>query len=190
MKVKVIRSNRKTISIQVNTDLTVTVRAPGYATNKDIDKILHDKESWIMKHMEQIREQNARYESSGLNHLTKAEIEDLADKALKYIPQRVEYFSKIVGVDYGRITIRNQRTRWGSCSSKGNLNFNCLLMLTPTEVIDYVVVHELCHRKEMNHSKNFWRKVEKVLPDYIRSVKWLKNEGSQIIRLLDSNVTR
>ena len=63
-------------------------------------------------------------------------------------------------------------------------------MLTPTEVIDYVVVHELCHRKEMNHSKNFWRKVEKVLPDYIRSVKWLKNEGSQIIRLLDSNVTR
>lgn len=61
-------------------------------------------------------------------------------------------------------------------------------MLTPTEVIDYVVVHELCHRKEMNHSKNFWREVEKVLPDYIRSVKWLKNEGSQIIRLLDSNV--
>lgn len=191
MKVKVIRSDRKTISIQVNTDLTVTVRAPVYATNKDIDKILHDdKESWIMKHMEQIREQNARYESSGLKHLAKAEIEDLADKALKYIPQRVEYFSKIVGVDYGRITIRNQRTRWGSCSSKGNLNFNCLLMLTPTEVIDYVVVHELCHRKEMNHSKNFWRKVEKVLPDYIRSVKWLKNEGSQIIRLLDSNVTR
>ena len=190
MKVKVIRSNRKTISIQVNTDLTVTVRAPVYATNKDIDKILHDKESWIMKHMEQIREQNVRYESSGLKHLTKAEIEDLADKALKYIPQRVEYFSKIVGVDYGRITIRNQRTRWGSCSSKGNLNFNCLLMLTPTEVIDYVVVHELCHRKEMNHSKNFWIEVEKVIPDYKRSVKWLKNEGSQIIRLLDSNVTR
>ena len=188
MKVKVIRSNRKTISIQVNTDLTVTVRAPVYATNKDIDKILHDKESWIMKHMEQIREQNVRYESSGLKHLTKAEIEDLADKALKYIPQRVEYFSKIVGVDYGRITIRNQRTRWGSCSSKGNLNFNCLLMLTPTEVIDYVVVHELCHRKEMNHSKNFWIEVEKVIPDYKRSVKWLKNEGSQIIRLLDSNV--
>ncbi len=188
MKVKVIRSNRKTISIQVNTDLTVTVRVPEYATNKDIDKILHDKESWIMKHMEQIREQNVRYESSGLKHLTKAEIEDLADKALKYIPQRVEYFSKIVGVDYGRITIRNQRTRWGSCSSKGNLNFNCLLMLTPTEVIDYVVVHELCHRKEMNHSKNFWIEVEKVIPDYKRSVKWLKNEGSQIIRLLDSNV--
>lgn len=61
-------------------------------------------------------------------------------------------------------------------------------MLTPTEVIDYVVVHELCHRKEMNHSKNFWIEVEKVIPDYKRSVKWLKNEGSQIIRLLDSNV--
>ena len=90
--------------------------------------------------------------------------------------------AKIIGVDYGRITIRNQKTRWGSCSSKGNLNFNCLLMLTPPEVIDYVVVHELCHRKEMNHSKDFWREVEKVLPNYLDQVKWLKDEGSNVIR--------
>ena len=90
------------------------------------------------------------------------------------------YFSKRIGVDYGRITIRNQKTRWGSCSSKGNLNFNCLLMLTPPEVIDYVVVHELCHRKEMNHSKKFWAEVEKVIPNYRDSEKWLKNEGSKI----------
>ena len=68
------------------------------------------------------------------------------------------------------------------CSSKGNLNFNCLLMLTPPEVIDYVVVHELCHRKEMNHSKAFWREVEKVLPDYKVQVKWLKEEGCNIMR--------
>ena len=79
------------------------------------------------------------------------------------------------------ITIRNQKTRWGSCSSKGNLNFNCLLMLTPPEVIDYVVVHELCHRKEMNHSGAFWAEVEKVLPDYKEQVKWLKENGGQII---------
>lgn len=89
----------------------------------------------------------------------------------------VEYFARQVGVDYGRITIRNQKTRWGSCSSKGNLNFNCLLMLAPAEILDYVVVHELCHRKEMNHSKAFWAEVEKVLPDYRESVKWLKEKG-------------
>ena len=92
------------------------------------------------------------------------------------------YFAKQIGATYGRITIRNQKTRWGSCSSKGNLNFNCLLMLAPSEVIDYVVVHELCHRKEMNHSKAFWSEVEKVLPDYKAHVKWLKDEGGNIMR--------
>ena len=107
--------------------------------------------------------------------LTRDELQKLADEAVEYIPKRVEHFAKIIGVDYGRITIRNQKTRWGSCSSKGNLNFNCLLMLTPPEVIDYVVVHELCHRKEMNHSKAFWREVEKVIPNYKEYVEWLKN---------------
>ena len=106
----------------------------------------------------------------------------MADKAMKVIPERVEYFSKLMGVTYGRITIRNQKTRWGSCSSKGNLNFNCLLMMTPPEVIDYVVVHELCHRKEMNHSKQFWSEVEKVLPDYKKAEKWLKDEGKVLTR--------
>jgi len=114
--------------------------------------------------------------------LTNDEIHVLADKALKYIPERVEYFARQIGVDYGGIAIRNQKTRWGSCSSKGDLNFNCLLMLTPPEVIDYVVVHELCHRKEMNHSKAFWSEVEKVLPDYKAQVKWLKDEGGNIMR--------
>ena len=82
---------------------------------------------------------------------------------------------------YGRITIRNQRSRWGSCSSQGNLNFNCLLMLSPPEVIDYVVAHELCHRKEMNHSPKFWAEVERVMPDYKQRQKWLKDNGTAIM---------
>ena len=88
-----------------------------------------------------------------------------------------------VGVTYGRITIRNQRTRWGSCSAKGNLNFNCLLMKAPPEVLDYVVVHELCHRLEMNHSPRFWAQVERVLPDYKVSRKWLREHGNELMDL-------
>ena len=97
------------------------------------------------------------------------------------IPERVSYFAPQVGVTYGNITIRSQRTRWGSCSSKGNLNFNCLLMLVPREVLDYVVVHELCHRKEVNHSPRFWAEVERILPDYKIRQTWLKDNGSQLI---------
>ena len=88
----------------------------------------------------------------------------------------------IVGVNCGRITIRAQKSRWGSCSAKGNLNFNCLLMLCPEEVRDYVVVHELCHRKELNHSDRFWNEVRQLLPSYDSARKWLKTNGVSLIR--------
>ncbi len=181
MDIAVIRSNRKTVAIQVNADLTVTVRVPRHTSRKDIERIISEKEPWIRKHIEQIRAKKEAYEAMKTLHLTDEEIRELVDKARKYIPERVAYFAEHMGVTYGRITIRNQKTRWGSCSSKGNLNFNCLLMLTPAEIIDYVVVHELCHRKEMNHSGAFWNEVEKVLPDYREAVRWLKEEGSQIM---------
>lgn len=182
MEVTVIKSNRKTVAIRINPDLTVTVRAPLRATKKDIEKILQEKESWILKHMADIQRRKAEYEAKGEARLTNEEIRALADQALKIIPERAAYYAKRIGVNYGRITIRDQKTRWGSCSSKGNLNFNCLLMLAPQEVLDYVVVHELCHRKEMNHSKAFWTEVEKVLPKYRDSVKWLKTEGNLVMR--------
>ena len=183
MKVTVIRSNRKTVAIQVNSDLGVTVRAPRSALEKDIEEILKKKEAWISKHIEKIKKTKERLEAESTEKLTREKVIALAEEALKVIPERVEYFAKVIGVTYGKITIRNQKTRWGSCSSKGNLNFNCLLMLAPSEVLDYVVVHELCHRKQMNHSKAFWLEVEKVLPDYKEVRKWLKEEGSQMITL-------
>lgn len=183
MKVTVIRSNRKTVTIQVNSNLSVTVRAPRSASEKDIEEILKKKEAWISKHIEKIKETKERFEAEPTEKLTREKVIALAEEALKVIPERVEYFAKVIGVTYGKITVRNQKTRWGSCSSKGNLNFNCLLMLTPPEVLDYVVVHELCHRKQMNHSKAFWLEVEKVLPNYKEVRKWLKEEGSQMITL-------
>ena len=113
--------------------------------------------------------------------LTKIELTLLAKQAKQVFPEKVAYYAPKVGVRYGRITIRTQKTRWGSCSSKGNLNFNCLLMLASEEVQDYVVVHELCHLKEMNHSKRFWQEVERVMPNYKVHKKWLKEHGGKIM---------
>ena len=174
MKVTVIRSNRKTVAIQVNSDLSVTVRAPRSVSEKDIEEILKKKEAWISKHIEKIKETKERVEAEPTEKLTREKVIALAEEALKVIPERVEYFAKVIGVTYGKITVRNQKTRWGSCSSKGNLNFNWKLVLMPEEVLDYVVVHELAHRKEMNHSERFWNHVEKVLPDYQARRKLLR----------------
>ena len=93
------------------------------------------------------------------------------------------YFAEKIGVSYGRITLRQQKTRWGSCSANGNLNFNWLLILAPPEVLDYVVVHELCHRRQMNHSQAFWNEVSAVLPGYKEQKKWLKDNGWKLMEL-------
>ena len=172
---QIIRSARKTISLQITPTGEVIVRCPTRYPVREVEKFVESKRNWLQKHLVQI-EKHADAEP-----FTRAEIEALADRALKTIPERVRYFAPIVGVSYGRITIRNQRTRWGSCSAKGNLNFNCLLMLCPTEVLDYVVVHELCHRKELNHSAAFWAEVEKVCPDHRIYRKWLKDNGTFLI---------
>jgi len=172
--VQIIRSKRRTISIELK-PVGIVVRAPKGMSEADIMGFLEKKGGWIDKHWAQIQERQA--ETEALPPLMQEDIRALAKKALEVIPKRVAHYAPLVGVDYGRITIRNQKTRWGSCSSQGNLNFNCLLMLFPDEVIDSGGVHELCHRKRMNHSAKFYKEVERVFPEYRKWDRWLKENG-------------
>lgn len=103
-------------------------------------------------------------------------------QALALITKTVEEYSQIMQVTYHNITIKDQKTRWGSCSSKGNLNFNYRLIMAPQEVLTYVVVHELAHRIHMDHSRAFWNQVGKVMPDYERNRLWLKEHGHELMR--------
>lgn len=180
-EIRIIRSNRKSLALEITGNMEILVRAPLRISNEAIQRFVQDKSAWIEKHLHIMEERRNKQEKISQERLSIEEIRKLAEDALNVIPQRVAFFAEKMQVGYGRVTIRNQKTRWGSCSSKGNLNFNCLLMLTPPEVLDYVVVHELCHRKEMNHSPRFWKEVEKVLPEYQAQRKWLRENGNQII---------
>ena len=173
---QITRSQRKTIALQITPEGEVLVRAPKRMPQAAIHSFVESKASWIEKHL---AKQSA---IPRLPALTEEKRKTLAEEAKTVIARRAAHFAPLVGVDYGRITIRSQRTRWGSCSGKGNLNFNCLLMLSPPEVLDYVVVHELCHRKEMNHSPRFWAEVEQVMPDYRIHKQWLKDHGAELLR--------
>ncbi len=181
-EIQIIRSKRRSIALEIKPNLQIFVRAPYRASDREIRQFVEEKSGWLEKHLAMARKRRAELESRQREPaLTMEELRNLAEEAARVIPERVRYFAPIVGADYGRITIRNQKTRWGSCSGRGNLNFNCLLMKTPPEVLDYVVVHELCHRKEMNHSNRFWAEVERVLPGYRDARKWLKENGGDII---------
>ena len=173
---RLVRSDRKTVSLQIMPEGELVVRAPKAMKRGEIDRFVESKRGWVEKHLRNVELEVPR--------MTQAEFEELVRQALEVIPRVAARFAPVVGVTYGHITIRNQRTRWGSCSSQGNLNFNCLLLRAPQEVLEYVVVHELCHRKEMNHSPKFWAEVERVLPNYRESKRWLKENGPGLIRSL------
>ena len=173
----IVKSNRKSIAIQIHPDCKVLVRAPKRMRMEEIKRFVESKAEWIEKHLSNCTSQNQQ-------KLTDQEIQALREKARALVTERVQYYAPLIGVTYNQITIRAQHTRWGSCSNKGSLNFNCLLALVPPEVLDYVVVHELCHRKELNHSERFWNEVTKILPDYKVRKKWLKDNGSNLIARL------
>ena len=175
---RLIRSDRKTIALQITDGGEIVVRAPRRLPEKNVREFVESKRDWLQKHLA------ARSAQPALPPFTAGELHAMAERLIAVLPERLAHFAPLVGVTYGRVTVRNQHTRWGSCSSDGNLNFNCLLALVPEPVRDYVIVHELCHRKEMNHSPAFWAEVARVLPDYRTHREWLKKNGGQLIRRL------
>ena len=177
--VEVRRSKRKSAAIKITADMQIVVFVPLYVSDNEIERMVISKSKWIDEHM--LKVQSTIDERSKLEKITFEQLKELADQAVEYIPKRVKYYAEKENFIYNKITIKNLVSRWGSCSTKGNLNFNCLLMLTPDYVIDYIVVHELCHLREMNHSEKFWAEVEKIIPDYQRAELWLKQNGGSLI---------
>jgi len=216
---RVIRSKRRTFSIEVERDGSLVVRAPNRASMRNITGVVKDKRKWIARKQRQAREKygsiapkrfvegerflylgkpyplevdNATrhpltFDNNNFvlsdEHVGKAReafIDWYRQQARSVISERVKRYSSPSGIQYRKLKITNAQKRWGSCSAKGNLCFSWRLAMAPREVIDYVVVHELAHIEHKDHSRKFWDRVEKVLPDYRSRRRWLKDNDHRL----------
>lgn len=174
-----IRSKRKTIGLKVLEDGSVVVRAPRICPASLIDDFVRSSSGFIEKQRAKLDKLSAEAGKEGA--LSEEEIKRLANEMKAVLPEKLERYSKLLGVTCGRVTVRCQKTKWGSCTAEGNLSFNCLLMLAPEGVLDYVIVHELCHRRHMDHSKAFWAEVGRIFPDYKERRRWLREKGGALL---------
>ena len=167
-KVDVIFSDRRTVSLTVK-DGGVVVRAPINTKKSFIDSFIKKNYSWITKSIEKERVRESRTDG-----LTDSDIKKIKKEARLYFEHKTKAFSEIMGLKYGRIKITSARTRFGSCNTQGNIAYSYRLMLYPEAAREYVVVHELAHLKEMNHSKAFYDIIERYMPDYKERRRMLK----------------
>ena len=165
IRVSVIRSARKSLGLEVRDANTVLARIPTRVSDRELKAFVENHRSWILEKTAVMAEREENRKS------TPAPLPELLSKTdwmkiqLK-IGKRVRHYCETMGVTVGYVTVKNQKTRWGSCSAKGNVNFNYQLAFLPDELLDYVVIHELAHRRHMDHSMAFWAEVEKYCPDY------------------------
>ncbi len=171
------RSDRKTLAIGVTEEEALRIKAPSFMKEKDIMHFVRKKTFWIYKQVKKVRKNRTH-----MVIYSKEEERSFREKAREQLTKRTEYYSRLIGIRYEKIRIADQRTRWGSCSSRGTISYNWHLILLPDNILDYVVVHELCHLLEMNHSARFWDQVERVLPDYRERKNWLKKEGGAYLQ--------
>ncbi len=179
----IIKSRRKTMAIQVKPDLSVIVRAPYGAPDGAVKEFIEKHAAWIEKTLAEMQKRRER--TFDLSSLTEQEKEGLREAAKDVFSERLEYYAPLVGVKYGKLSVRMQKARWGSCSRSGNISLNCLLLLAPPRVLDSVIVHELCHIKHMNHSKAFYDEVLRVFPDYYDAHSWLREHGDALLALAE-----
>jgi len=151
---------------------------PLLSSDAEAEEMVLRHRRWIRNRMLSLKKETET--AQRIPKLTDAEKKVIKKNAQALIPEKVAYYAKLAGVDYQRISYRFQRSRWGSCTKNGNLSFNCLLMLAPPEVMDSVIVHELCHRKVMNHSPRFYREIMRIYPNYKQCSDWLKKHGREL----------
>ncbi|MBR3622791.1 MAG: M48 family metallopeptidase [Selenomonadaceae bacterium] len=203
---KLIRANRKSVSMRIETDGSVVVRAPKSIAKSEIDKMVKKQEGWIREKLAEIKNFEAAHPSNSITYLGKTYLmveDDIKEAVIKadkiFIPrnfdliywlqceaariltERIKRYAMATHLIPSRTKLSDAATRWGSCSTRKSINLSWRLIFCPMSVIDYVVVHELCHIAHMNHSAAFWQKVESVLPEYKKERAWLKENA----RLLD-----
>jgi predicted metal-dependent hydrolase len=150
----------------------IVVATPKRTGPHDINKFLEQKAAWLLRNLARLKQAPAHDPAVSRQEYLKHKA-----TALRLITERVRHFNAIYGFQPGRISVKNHRTLWGSCSRRGNLNFNYKLALLPAAHADYVIVHELCHLAEFNHSARFWALVARAIPDHLAIRKELKKIG-------------
>lgn len=168
MAIKIIRSGRKSLSLSVDDELNVVVRAPYSANDSLINDFVSKNSQWISKAIERKKAYLSRV------NITDNEVESLIRQGKDIIPKRVDYFSSIMNIYPTGIKITKAKKRFGSCNQKNSLCFSCFLMQYPLEAVDYVVVHELAHIRHHNHSAEFYSLIRRYMPDYKQREKLLK----------------
>ncbi len=223
----IVRSSRKSIGLEISPGKGLLIRAPKRVSRKRIEGVIKEKNPWIVKKLEEVKEVkpepeplkfvtgekipylgnyynllinevqgykkpeivlNNDYLSININNIMEKEerrkiIRDVLvswykNQARSVINKRIDIFKDRICVEPALVRIKKQKKRWGSCSSRGNLNFNWKLIMAPMSVLDYLVVHELAHLVYPNHSRDYWQLVESTLPDYQESKLWLKINGN------------
>ena len=172
------RSKRRTLAIRCGFDGSLTVLAPFIASRSDIEKAIEGNLWWITKKSE---ERKKLFENKDTTPIDAAETVALMKKAKERLPERFDSWANVLDVSYNKLSVKLMLSRWGSCSSARNISVNCLLMLAPEYVIDYIIVHELAHIKHMDHSKDFYIFVDKHFHLRKKAQLWLKNDGVLII---------
>ena len=168
MEICYIKSNRRTLALEITSDLRVLVRMPHTCSMARAKRFVSEHRDWIEKHYQRQKFQTERYA------LSSEQAEALRKEAKEYIPKRVKYFADLTGLVPAGISITSAKTRFGSCSAKNRLNFSLYLMLYSKKAVDYVVLHEICHIAYKNHGGEFYGLIARYMPDYKEVVKELK----------------